>query len=201
MVLVGTLVAVGVAAAGIGLVAPTSVETGTRDADMEVAPAENLRPADVELPEIATEKPDLHTEAGLVHMWDVMLEHAPDGIQSMTIRPEWAEVRVLAETDRPGLASIRYEAGLATEPEWERSYSESEGSSIGWDDVTPEAVATAITGTADAVGRPGADTLHASVARGRWHGNEVTIHVVVEDEGQTFSATWDATGTTELSSQ
>ncbi|WP_165367633.1 hypothetical protein, partial [Phytoactinopolyspora endophytica] len=89
--------------------------------------------------------------------------------------------------------------GLASPPEWARTYSEQEGGFFGWGDVSPEAVAAAIEATPDALDMPDAEVDNAFVVRSSWAEGNIVINVVVTEGDRSSSARWDATGSTVLS--
>ncbi|NEE00305.1 DUF1707 SHOCT-like domain-containing protein [Phytoactinopolyspora halotolerans] len=201
MIYVGVAIAAGIAA----LIAVTAAQPEERDistsTSVEEAPlVPGLDPAEVEVPDVATEKLDLLTEAGLVEMWDTMSGADVADIAKIGIYGDYAHIEVRAETDEPGVDEIRYQGGFASPREWERAYSEeTEAGFFGWNDVSPQAVAAAIDATPGALERPDAEVAHVSVGRRGWERGQIVIQVVADDGGNTFSVRWDAAGSTVLS--
>ncbi|WP_165367634.1 DUF1707 SHOCT-like domain-containing protein, partial [Phytoactinopolyspora endophytica] len=111
MVLVGVLCAAAIVGAAAAM-SSTPVEQheatggGVVEGDQDGGAA-GLEPVDVDVPDIATEKPGLFTEEGLIQMWETMSAGDVSEIKSITVRPGHGMLIVRSDTEEPGLAEIR----------------------------------------------------------------------------------------------
>lgn len=159
-------------------------------------PQEPLPPAQpdpADLPDIDTVKLGLFTAEGLSEMWAAMPAAGHTDLFAITLFADRATVYASAGTERPAIATVEYQGGLALPPERYRDLTSGDPALFTWIDVPPEAVLAAIEAMPGVTGVPDVTVGHISIDNSADRG--ITINVYPEgDTGITY-AKFDATGT------
>ncbi|WP_198663304.1 DUF1707 SHOCT-like domain-containing protein [Jiangella endophytica] len=152
-------------------------------------PEEVPPPVDIPLPDVATEKLGLFTEAGLNQLWAAADDVEPS---NLSLWPDRATLEIRSGTERRSLDRVEYSGGLLLGHEPYTDLPDSRPDDevfFSWSDVTPQAVLAAIDGTPAVSGAPAG---YVIIDRG--FDGEVNIRVYPDGDSRASYVRWDATG-------